>query len=187
MSANQPEWPRFWLMTDERIGERLWAAIDRLPSGEGGIVFRHYGLSDAQRLTLGLRVAEVARARDLLLAVAASRVLAGLLGAALVHNPREPGSLPCSIAVHDAQQARAAGAGGAALVFVAPVHSTRSHPGRPPLGPARAAELAGVAGRPAIALGGMDAARFALLETQFPGAFHGYAGIDCWLGRELRT
>jgi len=28
-------------MTDERMGERLWEAIERLPIGDGGVVVRH--------------------------------------------------------------------------------------------------------------------------------------------------
>ena len=181
MAANQPEWPRYWLMTDERIGDRLWQAIDRLPAGEGGIVFRHYGLPDTERLALGRRLADLAKRRRLLLAVAGGRDLAEMLGAALTHNPSERGSLPFSMAVHDEQQALAAKLTGAALAFVAPIHSTRSHPDRQPLGPARAAGLATICGCPSIALGGMNAARFEELESAFPGVFYGYAGIDCWL------
>ena len=41
MAANQPPWPREWLMTDERMGDRLWEAIDGMPPGSG-VVFRHY-------------------------------------------------------------------------------------------------------------------------------------------------
>ena len=48
MAANQPP-GRGWLMTDERMGERLWEAIDRLPSGSGGIVFRHYQSGSDER------------------------------------------------------------------------------------------------------------------------------------------
>lgn len=180
MAANQPPWPREWLMTDERIGERLWEAVDRLPAG-GGIVFRHYSLGDAERLELGIRLARRADERGLLLAVAGSRVLAERLGAALVHRPDTPGSLPSSLAVHDDAQAEFAEDADAALAFISPVFPTRSHPGAPALGPARAAELARLAKCPAIAVGGMDRQRFEELASAQPGAFHGYAGIDCWL------
>lgn len=187
MAANQPEWPRYWLMTDERIGDRLWEAIGRLPTGKGGIVFRHYRLGDMERLALGRRLADAAKDRGLLLAVAGSRDLAEKLGSWLVHNPTERGALPFSAAVHDGQQALDARLAGAALAFVSPVRSTRSHPDRRPLGAARAAKLAAMCGCPAVALGGMNAARFDELESAFPGAFHGYAGIDCWLSERLRT
>ena len=180
MAANQPPWPRLWLMTDERIGDRLWEAIDALPVG-AGIVFRHYSLGEEARRALGLRVAKAARQAGLVLAVAQSRQLADELGAALVHNPDGPGSLPCSMAVHDPHQADAARMAGAALAFVAPIYPTRSHPGAPHLGPHTAAELAKMVGCPVIALGGMDAARFDALQAATSGAFYGYAGIDCWL------
>ena len=188
MAANQPPWPREWLMTDERIGDRLWDSIEMLPSG-AGIVFRHYRLADAARLEMGGRIAQLARERHLLLAVAGSVALAEQLGAALVHHPDTQGALPWSMAVHNDHQAALARSAGAALAFVAPVHATRSHPEVTVLGPERAAALAGQAGCPAIALGGMDAERFARLDAAHPGAFHGYAGIDCWLagGPGLRT
>lgn len=167
-------------MTDERIGERLWEAIGALPRG-AGIVFRHYSLGEVERRELGLRVAEAARQAGLALAVAGSRQLADEFGASLVHNPDGTESLPFSMAVHDRQEALDAKAAGAALVFIAPVHPTRSHPNAKHLGVDSAAELARIAGCPAIALGGMDEARFDALQTATSGAFHGYAGIDCWL------
>ena len=49
MTARQRDWPRAWLMTDERMGDRLWTAIDRLPIKHAGIVFRRYSLLDEAR------------------------------------------------------------------------------------------------------------------------------------------
>ena len=184
MAANQPLWPRQWLMTDERIGERLWEAIDRLPRGEGGIVFRHYGLERDDRAKLGARIANAARERDLLLAVADSALLAERLGAALLHNPGGPASLPICLSVHDEVDAARARALGTALAFISPVHGTRSHPGAPSLGADQAALLARQLDCPAIALGGMNGARFDELEQAYPGLFYGFAGIDCWLERD---
>ena len=181
MAANQPPWPREWLMTDERIGDRLWEAIEALPHGRGGIVFRHYSLDGRDRRQLGGRVAEAARRRGLVLAVAGSCRLAEELQAALIHNPDGRTPLPISMAVHDEAQAEAAKLASAALVFVGPVHATRSHPGTAHLSQLRAAKLAQAAGCPAIALGGMDAARFNELQAATSGSFHGFAGIDCWL------
>ncbi len=60
MTARQTAWPRTWLMTDERLGRRLWEAIDRLPS-DSGVVFRHYGLAPAERLSLAAEVATSCR------------------------------------------------------------------------------------------------------------------------------
>jgi len=177
MAANQPSWPTRWLMTDERLGDRLSRAVDCLPSGSG-IIFRHYSLSASERLNLGRDLAGRAAERGLVLGIAGSRELAEELGAALVHNPDLPGALPASIAVHDEDQAFRARQMGAALAFIAPVFPTRSHADRPALGEERALKLALLAGCPAIALGGMDEDRFAALHER---GFYGYAGIDCWL------
>ena len=58
--------PRLWLMTDERLGESLWQAIDNLPRG-AGIVFRHYATERKARRALFRRVAKIARQRGLVL------------------------------------------------------------------------------------------------------------------------
>jgi len=168
-------------MTDERLESRLWEAIDRLPDGQSGIVFRHYATPAEDRRTLARDIAAACRSRAIALAIARDCVLAAELGAALVHNPDGPSALPISMAVHDMADAARARDRGAALIFVSPVHATRSHPGRQPLGPTHAEEIARSAGVPAIALGGMDEHAFAALSA---GAFHGWAGIDAWLVRD---
>ena len=177
MAVNQPPWPRDWLMTDERMGERLWDAIGRVPAGSGGIVYRHHSLAPAERLELGIRLAALAQVRKLTLAVARDPLLAKQLGADLVHNPLEPAELPFSVAVHDEREALAAREAGADLVFISPVFQTRSHPGATALGADRASQLAAIAGCPAIALGGMTFGKY----WELGPAFHGWAGIDAWL------
>jgi len=177
MAANQPPWPRDWLMTDERMGERMWEAIGRVPAGTGGIVFRHYSLDPSERLELGERVSALAHQRKLTLAVGRDPRLAKQLGAQLIHNPSGPSELRFSMAVHDEREADAARQAGADLVFLSPVYATRSHPGAPALGARRATELAALAGCPAIALGGMTFGKF----WELGPAFHGWAGIDAWL------
>ena len=177
MAPNQPPWPRDWLMTDERMGEQLWQAIERLPVETGGIVFRHHGLDPAERETLGIEIAKLAHKRKLTLAVSRDLALATRLGARLVHNPGVPVDLPFSCSVHDEREAVAARDAGANLVFVSPVFPTRSHPDVVALGPERAAILAALAGCPAIALGGMTFGKF----WELGPAFHGWAAIDAWL------
>ena len=178
MSPSQTEWPRTWLMTDERMGDRLWSAIDRLPEGSG-IVFRHYSLDRRDRAKLADRVSLICRERAFALAIAADADLARAVGADLVHNPAvEAPGLPFSLPVHSMAEAAQAAVVGASLVFVSPVFKTRSHPGRSALGPVLASRIAQSARAPAIALGGMDARKFAQLCEWF----HGWAGIDAWLG-----
>jgi thiamine monophosphate synthase len=179
MKARQQSWPRIWLMTDERMGEGLWRAIERLPEGAAGIVFRHYSLAPAARAALAERIAAIARGRGLTLSVAEHVQLARRVGADLVHNPASPAAgLPLSRAIHSIAEAQAARAEGAALVFVSPVHATRSHAGQEPLGAELAVRIMQAARVPAIALGGMDAQKFARLERE---GFYGWAGIDAWL------
>lgn len=160
--------PRLWLVTDERQGEALWAAIDRLPTG-AGILFRHYSLSRSGRRALFEEVKRVARRRRLLVVVA-GEPLSGGDGA---HNRRAAGIRTAS--AHNLRELRAAERAGADLVFLSPVFATRSHPGRKPLGSRRFALIAHQAHVPVIALGGMDAARFRKL-----GGAYGWAGIDAW-------
>jgi thiamine-phosphate pyrophosphorylase len=179
MTARQTVWPHHWLMTDERMGERLWEAIDRLPVGDGGVVFRHYGLPRDERAALAERIAATCRKRGLTFAVAEDVALAVSLGAELVHRPDEfPAGLPFSRPVHSLAEAIAAQVDGASLVFVSPIHETRSHPEAKPLGRKLARQIVKACGCPAIALGGMDARKFAVAEKD---GFYGWAAIDAWI------
>ena len=179
MTARQTDWPRCWLMTDERMGDRLWEAIDRLPIGDGAVVVRHYALPEAERADLAARIATICTRRGLMLSVGRSLDLARSLGAALVHHPKEdPGDLPFSRPVHDLAEAERARAEGAHLVFVSPIHETRSHPEARPLTRDMAKKIARAAGCPAIALGGMDARNFVRAEKD---GFYGWAAIDAWI------
>ena len=169
MRPNQPL-PRLWLMTDERIADRLFEAVERLPE-EGGIVFRHYRLAPRERRALFDAVRHRAGGRMLLLAGRADEARAW--GADGSHG-RPPGALTAS--AHDLAEIRAAEAAGASLIFLSPVFPTRSHPGAPALGPAGFDSLAGQTRLPTVALGGMDEARFGLLKKAY-----GWAAIDAWL------
>ena len=166
------------MMTDERMGDRLWEAVARLPDG-AGIVFRHYSLPADLRGEMAARLAETAAERGITLAVAGDVRIARQVGATLIHNPTSVvADLPCSVAVHSLDEARARKAARPTLAFVSPVYVTGSHPDRAPLGPQCAGEIARAIGVPAIALGGMDARRFARLRRE---SFYGWAGIDVWL------
>lgn len=167
MRPRQPL-PRLWLMSDERQGADLLAAVERLPAG-AGIVFRHYSLPPTERCALFEVVREAARRRGLVL-VTADPPSGRADGA---HNRRGCGLRTAS--AHSLREIRRAERRGADLVFLSPVFRTRSHPDRPPLGPRRFARLAGQTTLPVIALGGMDESRFRRLR----GAY-GWAGIDVW-------
>lgn len=156
-------------MTDPRLGDALWTALERLPRG-AGVVFRHYDAPD--RAVLWARVRRIARRRGLLLMSAGER----LRGADGVHNGR--GTALRSRAVHSQREMVAAAREGADVVFVSPIFATRSHPGARTLGRMRLASLVGAAPMPVIALGGMTAARFASLKMT---GVYGWAGIDAWI------
>ena len=166
MSRRQPL-PRLWLMTDERQGEDLWAALERLPKGSG-LVFRHHGLAPAERRTLFARVRRVAKRRRLL-------VLAGggLRGDG-VHGGRGGGLRSAS--AHNLRELKTAERSGATLVFLSPAFPTRSHPDARALGPVRFGLIAAQAKVPVIALGGVDTRKARRLPH-----IYGWAGIDAWL------
>lgn len=167
MHRRQPL-PRLWLMTDERQGEALWRALERLPEGSG-VVFRHYGLAGPDRRKLFERVRGVSRRRRLTLLVAGTP----LPGADGVHGRRGRGLRSAS--AHNLRELKAAERAGADIVFLSPVFATRSHPEASPLGARRFALLAHQAKVPVIALGGMNAQRFRTL-----GGAYGWAAIDAW-------
>lgn len=166
MSRRQPL-PRLWLMTDERQGERLWEALERLPRG-AGVVFRHYRLAPRQRRELFERVRKVARRRRLFL------LAAGGLRADGGHEGLGGGLRSAS--AHDLRELKAAERSGAQLVFLSPAFPTRSHPGAPALGPVRFGLIARHARVPVIALGGVNARRARRLPH-----IYGWAGIDAWI------
>ena len=162
-------------MTDERMGDSLFAAIEALPRG-AGIVFRHHATSRAGRRALFEQVARMARRKHLVLIRAGAERLGR--GEAGVHGKgrlTRPGLRTWS--AHSRAQAIAGRRAGADLLFVSPIYPTRSHPGAQALGPLRAAGIGQGLGLTIIALGGMDPARFARLRGL---GFQGWAAIDAW-------
>ena len=172
MQRRQPL-PRLWLMTDERLGDGLFAALERLPSG-GGIVFRHYTLAAPERRALFDEVARIARRRRQLLLLAGPAEQARAWGADGSHGLGAGPELS-SASVHDLAEIRAAERDGADLLFLSPVFATPSHPGAPPLGPAKFNLLARRTKLPVIALGGMNPIRARRLREAY-----GWAGISAW-------
>ena len=171
MSARYPgSWPQLWLFTDERLGDELWRALRRLPPG-GGVVFRHYSLSRTERNRLFVAVRRRAHARRQL--VLSARAL--LPGADGVHGPGR--AKPTGWPAHDEREARAGVRAGANVLFVSPVHPTRSHLGAPALGLCAAARIGRRLPVLRIALGGMDARRGRKARRH---GFDGWAGIDAW-------
>ena len=175
MPARQPL-PHAWLVTDERQGDKLLPAVERLPFGSG-ILFRHYSLAGAERRALFLEIRKIARRRAHLLLLAGSPVRARSWGADGWHG-KGRGSGLHSASVHNLAEMRAAERAGASILFVSPVYVTRSHPGAPALGPSGFAQLARRTELPVVALGGMDRERARRLMAL--GAY-GWAAVDAWV------
>ena len=156
MSHRQTEIPSEWLILDARLGDSWWGAVRKLPRGSGVLVLRHE-LPERERRKLLALLRPIATARRL-------RVIdEGARSAARVHNARE---------LRLALTARVP------LILLSPIFATRSHAEWKPLPRMRAATLARLAGRRAMALGGMTHRRFMAIQKL---GFVGWAGIDGWI------
>ena len=162
MKRRQTRIPRQWLIADDRMGDELLAAVRKLPPGSG-VLFLYRDMPPAKRSRLLARLRRIAKRRRVTIADEAAGEAAR---------------------VHDAREMREAGLERVPLLFLSPVNRTRSHPQWAPLPRMRAAALLRLASAPVIALGGMDARRFA--EVRRLG-FDGWAGIDAWRLRSLRS
>lgn len=173
MRRRHPPIPRLWLMTDPRLDDRLWDALERLPRGSG-VIFRHYALPLAERRALFAEILKVARRRGLVLVRAGDAAMRGEMG---THGRRGRGLLTWP--AHSRREAMEAIRAGADALFVSPAFPTRSHPGAPALGPTRFGILVRGLNVPVIALGGMDRRKARRLR---PFGIHGWAAIDAWAG-----
>jgi thiamine-phosphate pyrophosphorylase len=147
MTRRQTE-PEQWLIVNQRPDRDTWSALARLPRGSGVLLLHALDPGEDRRLR------HLARPRKLKLVTERS--------AARVHNIRE---------LRNALLRRAP------LVLISPIYATSSHPDWQPLPRMRAATLARLAGRKAIALGGMNAQRYAKIA---PLGFIGWAGISAF-------
>lgn len=183
--------PRRWLLTDERAPVPVGRLAAMLPPGSG-MVLRHDHLAPGERWRLFRRLARIAAARRLTLFLAGTPATAARWGADGVHlrqdHARRAGqgrrlALLVSMPVHDTREARRARRAGASLIFVSPLHPTRSHPGAAALGRAAWLRLARASGGQAVALGGMTPARARALAraARASGIRPGWAAIDAWV------
>ena len=156
MRRRHPALPTRWLLTDERMGDALWHALRRLPSGSGVIV-RHHGLPSQDRAALLRRVRRLGAARGLVVWDDECARVAR---------------------VHSSKELRAALLRPPQLLFLSPLFPTRTHPDWAALPRMRAAALRRLSPRPVLALGGMNEKRFTRVK---PLGFAGYGAIDGWL------
>ncbi|AHE56675.1 hypothetical protein NX02_25340 [Sphingomonas sanxanigenens DSM 19645 = NX02] len=164
-------------MTDERAGEALWMALERMPRGTG-VIFRHHATPPTERRALFDRVRAIARRRGLMLILAGRAEQAIGWRADGVHGRARNAAgmrLVRTAPVHSAREIARASRIRADLLLLSPVFPTRSHIGAQPLGRWRFAALAARTRIPIVALGGMDARRARRMAAL--GAY-GWAAID---------
>ncbi|MBY0305628.1 MAG: thiamine phosphate synthase [Sphingomonas sp.] len=175
MRTRHPKIPTQWLMTDERMADGLWAALDRVPRG-GGIIFRHYSLDRQARRALFDDVRRIARRRRLTLLVAGNDGWGWGSDGTHGRSARQRHGIK-SWPAHNAREIIAGRRAGADMILVSPIFATRSHPGAAHLGIVRAAALAKLAPGRAIALGGVGPRQAKRLAQ---AGFQGWAAIDAW-------
>ena len=141
--------PQQWLIVTSD-DDRLSNAVRRLPRGSGILVLE------------GLDPKALRRLRNL------SRTRALTI---VLESPRTAGR------VHDLRELTRALLRRTPMILLSPVHRTSSHPDWDPLPTMRAASLARLTGRQAIALGGMNRKRHAAVAAL---GFVGWAGISAF-------
>lgn len=154
MKRRQTSSPQQWLIVRSDLSE-LPKAIRRLPRGSGVLIVEAERRGGGRK-RLTPRARQLARTRDIQIRIETRR------GVRRVHNVRE---------------LRRALLHRVPMILLSPIYPTRSHPDWTPISRMRAATLARLAGRRLVALGGMDARRFAQIQKL---GFLGWAGIGAW-------
>ena len=142
--------PQQWLILTEQIQPELWLAIRRLPPGSGILMLGQPSAKEQRRL----------------------RHLGALRSLAVVIEARGGAAR-----VHNAGELRRAMLRRTPIILLSPLWPTHSHPEWKPLPRMRAAALARLGGRKLLALGGMDAKRYATVAQL---GFIGWAGISAF-------
>lgn len=178
MPPRQP-FPDLWLLSDERNDARIERALRRLPRGSG-FIYRHYHLSDRERVARWFQLLRIVRERGHLAILADSSLTArewgadGIYGAPRALYPTTRDLLTLATA-HSLVEIGLANRMRADAVLLSPVFPTRTHPGATVLGPLRFRLLASHARMPVIALGGMTPANARRLNWRRWAAIDGLA------------
>jgi thiamine-phosphate pyrophosphorylase len=142
--------PHQWLIVPGSLDPKVFVRARRLPRGSGILLLQAPSATDLRRLR------QLARQHILLVVVERRRTAAR---------------------VHDVRELRRALLARIPLILLSPLHPTASHPEWTPLPRMRAAALARLGRRGLVALGGMDAKRYAAVA---PLGFTGWAGISAF-------
>jgi thiamine-phosphate pyrophosphorylase len=148
------------------------------------LIYRHFGRTE--RFAEAHDLSAIARARGLVLLIAADPELAAACDAEGVHWParlvrearrwrRTHTGAIMTMSAHNRRELALADRAGADAVLLSPVFATRSHAGKAGLGPLRATSLTTRAKLPVYALGGITAGTAKRLANS---GFSGLAAID---------
>lgn len=156
--------PRLIFLTDPARTPDAEAVAGRLPAG-AGIIYRAFGAPDAR--TQAARLAEIARARGLVLLIGADAALAAAVGAGGVHLPER--DLPRAVglkaghpgwivtgAAHSLEAARLAASFGCDAVLASTVFASASPSAGTPMGATTFTAFVASAPLPVYALGGVN-------------------------------
>jgi thiamine-phosphate pyrophosphorylase len=177
--------PKIWLMTDQRLGDRLFSSIRRLPIGSG-VIFRHYELGETQRFALFRQVAHICRQRGHILLLAGSERSALDWRADGFHGRvKRRSKILQSASVHNRRELAEATRLKSAMILVSPIFATNTHPGQRPLGLHGLNRITAKVNSPKIiALGGMTRQKAKLLSQRL---IYGWAAIDGLMDRKIRA
>jgi thiamine-phosphate pyrophosphorylase len=139
-----------WLIVNESPAPSVLKAVRKLPASGGVLVFRNLDATDLRHLKMAAR----------------------MNGRRIVVARRDKFAR-----VHNARELTRALLGRPEMILVSPIYETVSHPDWKRLPRMRAAALARMCGRNAVALGGMDRKRFARIA---PLGFTAWAGISAF-------
>lgn len=175
-----PSIPSMFFLTDPLRTPDPIAIAERLPPGTA-VIYRHFGVADRARVARQL--ATVARARRLVLLIAADPELAERVGAGGVHWPerlfkRASARGLSTASAHSREGVVRAQEAGAHAILLGPVFPTRSSAGNSPLGLFHASQIANAVATPVIALGGVNKSNAVGLSGR---GFAGVAAIDAFL------
>lgn len=180
-SAGASSLPALWALTDPQRTPDPLALARRLPAGSG-LIYRHFGAADRERVAQAL--ADICRARGLVFLIGNDADLAARSGADGVHWPerslaeaaarRARGDVSLfTSAAHSGRALHRAAQAGIDACLLSPVFPSASPSAGRPLGLFPAARLAQGAALPVFALGGLNPRTAKRLEKL------GFSGIAC--------
>lgn len=184
----RPVLPRLLFFTDRDRTPRPWETAARLPAGSG-VVFRHFGRTDARETALRLR--EVTQARDTVLLIGLDAELADAVGADGVHLPERVRGQAAGLAVSRPEWLVTAAAhspivsavpGLDALVLSPVFPAGGGSAGRPAVGLATFRSWVGAAPCPVYALGGIESGNAPALVGSGACGIAGVSAIQAAFG-----